>query len=326
MRFGVILAALLGFALAAWLVNAIGFHSVVTATLAVGWGGFVALCATGAALFVVLGSAWFVLVPRPEKIGFASFVWSRAVRECSGELLPFSQLGGIVIGARALKLRGVDGSLAFASSIVDVTVEMVAQILFVLAGLAFLLTAARHGPANAILIRSVTVGVMAAIVVAAIFFLFQQKGVAAMARWSGRWFPGAGDWLGKLRGSLTDIHASPSRLAISLLAHVGGWIGTALWAWFAVCLIGHRLSFPLIFTIESILCAIRSAAIFIPGAIGVQEASYALIGPLLGLAAPAAIALSLLKRARDIVLGVPVLLVWQLAEGRHAWKSGGSVP
>jgi len=36
MRYGVILAALLGLALAAWLINSVGLHSVVAATFAVG--------------------------------------------------------------------------------------------------------------------------------------------------------------------------------------------------------------------------------------------------------------------------------------------------
>lgn len=320
MRIGVILAALLGAALVSWVIHDVGFGSIVSATMAVGWPGFAALCASGAALFVVLGTAWFLLAHPHEKTRLADFVWSRAVRECSGELLPFSQLGGIVIGARALTLRGIDGSRAFASSIVDVMVEMVAQIAFVLVGLVFLVTAARHEPANAALTRSVAIGVVAAIVVVTGFFLFQQKGVAAIARWSRGWFPAAGTWLGKLTRSLAEIHASPARLAISLLVHLAGWIGTALWAWLAVWLMGHRISFPFVFTIEAILCAIRSAAILIPGAIGVQEASYALIGPLLGLAAPSAIALSLLKRGRDVALGIPVLLLWQLAEGDRVWK------
>ncbi|HEX3429950.1 MAG TPA: hypothetical protein VHT03_03610 [Rhizomicrobium sp.] len=51
---------------------------------------------------------------------------------------------------------------------------------------------------------------------------------------------------------------------------------------------------------------------------GVQEAFYAIVGPLFGLAAPAAIALSLLKRARYVAIGIPVLLAWQLAEGARA--------
>ena len=52
-----------------------------------------------------------------------------------------------------------------------------------------------------------------------------------------------------------------------------------------------------------------------------QEASYALLGPLFGIAPPTAIALSLLKRARDVALGVPILLAWQFAEGGQALKA-----
>jgi len=40
--------------------------------------------------------------------------------------------------------------------------------------------------------------------------------------------------------------------------------------------------------------------------------------PLFGAGAELGLAVSLLKRARDIVLGVPVLLVWQAIEGRRA--------
>ena len=81
--------------------------------------------------------------------------------------------------------------------------------------------------------------------------------------------------------------------------------------------IGHRLPFLSVVAIESLLFAIRNAAFMVPSALGVQEGAYALLGPLFGLPAEAALALSLLKRARDITVGVPTLLSWQLAEGRR---------
>jgi hypothetical protein len=71
-------------------------------------------------------------------------------------------------------------------------------------------------------------------------------------------------------------------------------------------------------TIESLLFAIKNAAFVVPTGIGVQEGAYALLGPVFGLPAEAALALSLLKRARDIVIGIPVLLAWQLLEGRRS--------
>jgi hypothetical protein len=83
---------------------------------------------------------------------------------------------------------------------------------------------------------------------------------------------------------------------------------------------GVHVAFSSIVSIEALLCAIRSAAIFIPNALGVQEAAYAMLMPFFGLAAPVGLALSLLKRARDIAIGIPILLVWQAAEGGRALR------
>ena len=42
-----------------------------------------------------------------------------------------------------------------------------------------------------------------------------------------------------------------------------------------------------------------------------------MLGALFGLNPEAALALSLLKRARDIALGVPILFAWQFVEGNR---------
>ena len=61
----------------------------------------------------------------------------------------------------------------------------------------------------------------------------------------------------------------------------------------------------------------RSGAFLIPGALGAQEVGYAALAPLVGLPPEIALALSLLKRARELAIGVPVLLVWQWREARR---------
>jgi hypothetical protein len=71
---------------------------------------------------------------------------------------------------------------------------------------------------------------------------------------------------------------------------------------------------------ESLLFASRSLAFFAPNALGVQEGAYALLAPLVGLAPADALALSLIKRARDLVIGAPALLVWQRLEAAQAWR------
>ena len=49
-----------------------------------------------------------------------------------------------------------------------------------------------------------------------------------------------------------------------------------------------------------------------------QEGGYIMLGALFGLTPETALALSLVRRARDIVIGAPVLAVWQMVEGRRA--------
>ena len=84
-------------------------------------------------------------------------------------------------------------------------------------------------------------------------------------------------------------------------------------------LIGGKIGIENALAVESILCALRSAAVVVPGALGVQEAGYAMLMPLFGLTPDIGLAVSLLKRAREIAIGAPVLLFWQGLEGRRAF-------
>ncbi len=58
---------------------------------------------------------------------------------------------------------------------------------------------------------------------------------------------------------------------------------------------------------------------FVPGALGIQEAAYAGLAPIFGLPPEVGLAASLLKRAREITIGIPVLLAWQAMEGQRAF-------
>jgi hypothetical protein len=60
-------------------------------------------------------------------------------------------------------------------------------------------------------------------------------------------------------------------------------------------------------------------AFMVPNAIGVQEGAYILLGGALGLTPEFALSLSLLKRGRDLALGIPALVLWQLSESRRHW-------
>jgi uncharacterized membrane protein YbhN (UPF0104 family) len=69
---------------------------------------------------------------------------------------------------------------------------------------------------------------------------------------------------------------------------------------------------------------VRSVAFMTPGGLGFQEGAYVLAAPLFGLTADSALALALLKRAKDLIIGVVALLLWQALEGRALLSKPGS--
>jgi putative membrane protein len=318
MKLRLLIIAALGVALAVYLVFFIGVGAVISAAVAVGWGGFAILCAYGLALFFVLGLAWYLLLPDLKAEKLWVFVRARMVRDAATEVLPFAQLGGIVFGARAAILQGIAPALAFASTIVDVTTELLAQLAFVALGLVILSV---HAPHSA-LITALAVGLGVAAIGCGLFFALQRYGLWMTGKLAARLLRGAGAATAAVAANFDAIYRAPSRVVLSSAVHLAGWIASAIGTWIAFRLIGTRVELTSVVAIESLVCAARSAAVFVPNALGVQEAAYAVLAPLFGVGAEFGLAVSLLKRARDIALGVPILLVWQAAEGQRALAGG----
>src|ERR1700716_2590082 len=158
MKLRIVIIAALGLALGLYLLMYVGLGAVFSAAVAVGWSGFAILCLYALGLFLVLVLSWYVLLPDRSVADPRVFVWARMVRDAATEVLPFSQLGGIVLGARAAILKGVSSPFAFASTIVDVTTELLAQIAFIALGLAILSAHAPRTPYAASLTRASLIG------------------------------------------------------------------------------------------------------------------------------------------------------------------------
>jgi putative membrane protein len=311
-------AAVVGVFIATAVVAYFNYHAVLRAMAPVGWGGSVAVLAAQLALMVPLGLAWFLVAPEEPWRRFGVFAWGRLMREAASDVLPFSQLGGFVIGTRAMVVSGVAGAMAVGSGVVDLTIEIVAQIIYTLIGIALLITrlGARSGAEH--LIYSVLAGLVIVALMVAGFVFAQRRGVTPLEQLAQRFIPGAAAHSAEVNRIIETAYAQPTRLWASLAMHVGCWVGSAASTWLILWLIDRHLPFASVVAIESLLFAIKNAAFVVPGGIGVQEGAYAVLGPLFGLPAEAALALSLLKRGRDIAIGVPVLLVWQAIEGRRA--------
>src|SRR5580704_15800648 len=84
-------------------------------------------------------------------------------------------------------------------------------------------------------------------------------------------------------------------------------------SWLAPRWLQHPVGFGTALALESLTQAIRHFIFVVPAGLGVQEAGLVGFGYLLGLGNDASIALSLAKRMREILFGVPALAYWQLA-------------
>ncbi len=304
---------LLGTALIGWF----GIDRVVSGVRRVGWGDFAVIVGWQLVLFAVLGLAWDAIVPAREARRPWVFVWGRMVRDASANCLPFSQVGGFVFGARAATLQGVSWSLATASTVVDVTAEFLAQLAFTAIGLGVLLARA---PESSLAVP-VEVGLGLA-VMAGVALIWLQQGAAPLfaklgRRIAGRWFENAQDRVDVLQAELTLIYGHTVRLAIGFLVHLLGWLGTGVAGWITYRALGVPIDFDDALAIEALLSALAAIAFLVPVNAGVQEAGYAGLGAIFGVPPELSLGVSLVRRARDLAVGIPILLLLQFLEMRH---------
>ena len=227
-----------------------------------------------------------------------------------------------MIGARAVTLAGVPAVFAAASTVVDVTVELAAQLGYTLIGLLLL---AQLRPGSGFVAPMLAgVAVMTALVVA--FVAVQRRGIGTVER-AGAGL--AGILLGRTLGSsgqvqaeVLALHARHPALLAACAVHAASWLLNGVETWLTLRLMDVRLGVAEGLVIDSLLFGMRSVAFAVPSALGVQEAGLILLCGLFGVGADAALALSLIKRARDLAIGVPALLAWQWLEGRRALTRG----
>jgi len=309
--------ALAGVLIGVVLVAYFGVGNVVGAISRIGWPEFALIVGWQLVLFVVLGIAWDVIMPARDGRRFWVPVWGRMVRDAAANCLPFSQVGGFIFGARAVTLQRVEWHTATASTVVDVTAEFLAQIVFACIGLAILIL---RVPGSTIA-GPVEAGIGLA-VLACFGFIWVQKGVGTIfvrlgTRIAGTRFQDAKERVDVLQAELGLIYGHTTRLAIGFLVHLVGWLCTGVAGWIGYHALGVPIDFDDAMAIEALLSAAAAVAFLVPVNAGVQEAGYAGLGVVFGVSPELSLGVSLIRRGRDIVVGVPILLLWQAIEMRH---------
>jgi len=341
-----LVGTLVGLGLGVWLVATNDLAAIGAAFGRIGPAGLAAIVGVRAVIVLLCGLAWARLlrgIPpsgrhiHPAKaaeppIETGAFVILRFVREGVNVLLPVASVGGEVVGGRLLTFWGVAGSLAAASLLADMLIQVATQVAFT--GLGAGLLWRLPGEAAAALAWWTTQAAVVAVAAVAAFFALQTLGVARglerrLAALGRRFLRSAAPEGAKPEAGAAGIlsvqealdavwaRGRRGRIAQSVALHAVAWGLGAAEIWIVLTCIGVEVSLTEVLVLESLSQAIKSAAFAVPSGLGVQEGGFVVVGALFGLDAGTAIALSLAKRVPDVALGLPSLIVWQMLEAKR---------
>ena len=269
--------------------------------------------------------AWAHVFRPTDRPRTFTLTWTRWVAESVNKLLPVAQLGGEFVRARLISQAGVRGPVGGATVVVDMTIGVFTQVIFSLMGVAALYLVADAGES-----RNLGQGLLFGLGVFSLlfvgFYVAQHYGLfLVLARAlekvaGGREFMALSGGAAALDDEIVAAYRRLGALFWSSVWRLASWVIGAGEVWLAMYFLGHPVTLMEAVMLESLSQAARGAAFFVPAGLGVQEVGLVALGAMIGIGPELALALSLVKRVRELVLGLPALLAWQLAEGKRLWR------
>jgi hypothetical protein len=189
---------------------------------AVGGFGLVAIVAANFVPMMLCSVAWRSLLP--GEIGVAAFIWFRYTRDAAGDILGFIPAAGEFAALREMIRYGVECRLGAGVLVADLTLQMIAQLAFTVAGVALLFDISSGTPMTRAAL--VGLGLLVGILVAFIFVQHWGLGrmLAALARCilpdALRSYPAM---LAEFDEQLRNTYADRRRVAVATTLHIAAW-------------------------------------------------------------------------------------------------------
>ncbi len=299
-----------------------GAMSVGSAVATAGW------AIAGIALFhfipIFLDTiAWYVLFPNSIRPRWQSLYWMRWIGESISNLVPSAAVGGDIVRARLATITGTPMAAAAASVIVDVTLGVVTQIAFTLLGLVLLV----RETGRSSLVGPTVIGAIVGIVAIAGFYIAQRLGMFRFVSVIITRLVKSKEWSSLVQSGETldqtvrNFYGRRRGVFLCCIVTMVSLIASSGEIYIALAALGLHATFLNAVILQSMAMTVKSAAFPVPGQLGVQESGYLVIGNLLGMPGEAAFAISLLARFRDLLVGLPALVAWQVIEGRRLWRA-----
>lgn len=271
--------------------------------------------------------AWWVLFPRSDRPPLRQIFWIRWVGESVSTIVPSAAVGGDIVRARLAAIHGAPVAIAAGTVLVDLTLGVFTQAAFTLLGVLLLVQATGQRS----LVGPTVIGTLVGIAAFGGFYFVQRLGMFGfLARMIGK-LANSPEWQ-----SLVQSGETFDQTVRTLYSRRSAVLGCCVWTitslilnsgeiWIALHALNLNATVMNAVILQSTVLTVRNVAFAVPSGLGVQEGGYVLIGSLLGIGGTDALALSLIARVRELALGIPGLVTWQLIEGRRLLR-GRSEP
>ncbi len=299
-----------------------GVTSIVDLLLSTGW-SLLWVPAIWFPTVLMNARCWQLLFAKEHAPSFYQAFYAQWMGRAVNTLLPVASIGGEVVKARVLVLWGIDSTHAAASAVVDKTVQVITIIVWGVIGVSLLAVMAFDSE----LVISSLIGIVLLAAAVAGFIIVQKAGIFGFVVRSAQKMTKSdtvGGWVDKAEAIDVIVREVYDRIGPLVSATTWRMLALILQSgevWLAAFLLGFPISIIEAVMLKSLSSTLSDAAFVVPNSYGVQEGAFLVIGSLISIPAPMALAISLATRIRELIIDIPGLLLWQHAEGRALFRA-----
>lgn len=267
--------------------------------------------------------SWWVLFPRSDRLPLRKLFWMRWIGESFSTLVPSAAVGGDVVRARLVAINGAPLPIAAGTVLVDLTLGVFMQAAFTVLGLVLLVEVT--GQKN--FIRPTLIGTLIGVVGVAGFYFVQRLGMFRFLASIVARLANSPEWQSLVHGGETldqtvrTLYARRKAVIACCAWTIVSLVAGSGEIWIALRALDVRATVVNALILQSMVLTVRSAAFAVPSGLGVQETGYYFVGQLLGIPDYVAVTLSLIARVRELAIGIPGLICWQVIEARRLWRA-----
>src|SRR5437763_6839639 len=267
--------------------------------------------------------AWWVLFPKNDRPPLRKIFWMRWIGESVSTLVPSAAVGGDIVRARLVAISGAPLPIAAATVLVDLTLGVFTQAAFTILGVILLVGVT--GQKN--FVGPTLIGTLIGVAGVAGFYFVQRRGMFGFLAKIVARLANSPEWQSLVAGGQTldetvrALYARRKAVVACCAWTIVSLVAGSGEIWIALHALGLHATVANAVILQSMVLTIRSAAFAVPSGLGVQETGYYFVGQLLGIPDYLAITLALLARVRELAIGIPGVICWQLIEGRRLWRA-----